>query len=76
VPVCFPWFAAHPSDPSKPSHGFARTRPWQVADVARDAAGDTRLTLRLTSEAETRALWDAPFALTLTVVLGASLTPW
>jgi len=73
VPVCFPWFAAHPSDPAKPSHGFARTRMWRVGDVTRGDAGDVRIVLHLVSDAETRALWDGAFAATLTLSLGASL---
>jgi len=74
VPVCFPWFAAHPSDPSKPAHGFARTRMWRVDDLTRDEAGDVRIALRLAGDAETRAYWNAAFTLSLTVSLGASLT--
>jgi glucose-6-phosphate 1-epimerase len=74
VPVCFPWFATHPTDPTKPAHGFARTRMWQVGDVARDDAGEVRVTLHLASDAETRASWDAEFAATLTVSLGSSLS--
>ena len=74
VPVCFPWFAAHPSDPAKPAHGFARTRMWRLGEVTRDAAGDVRLPLHLTSDAETRRLWDAEFAASLTVALGTTLT--
>ena len=35
VPVCFPWFANHPTDATKPAHGFARTRMWDVADITR-----------------------------------------
>jgi len=73
VPISFPWFANHPSDATKPAHGFARTRLWQVADLARDGEGDVRAVLRLTSDAETRAYWPAEFAATLTVSLGRSL---
>jgi glucose-6-phosphate 1-epimerase len=73
VPLCFPWFAGHPTDPSKPSHGFARTRTWRVGDTTRDDAGDTRIALHLAPDEATRALWDAAFAATLTVTLGASL---
>jgi glucose-6-phosphate 1-epimerase len=58
VPVCFPWFGAHPSDTTKPAHGFARTRTWQVAELARGGSGDVRVVLRLTPDAETRALWN------------------
>jgi glucose-6-phosphate 1-epimerase len=74
VPVCFPWFAAHPSDASKPAHGFARTRIWQVDELTRDHARDVRVVLRLASDAGTRAYWNADFTLSLTLSLGASLT--
>ena len=74
VPVCFPWFAAHPSDARKPAHGFARTRMWQVDEPTRDDARDVRVALRLASDAETRAYWNAAFTLSLTLSLGASLT--
>lgn len=74
VPVCFPWFANHPSDRTKPAHGFARTRMWQVADVIADDAGQVHVSLRLDADAGTRALWEAEFAATLTVSLGTTLT--
>lgn len=73
VPVCFPWFAAHPLDLTKPAHGFARTRTWDLGDVARNDSGDTRVVLRLVSDAETHAYWNADFAASLTVSLGTSL---
>ena len=73
VPVCFPWFANHPTDATKPAHGFARTRLWQVAEIGHDGDGDVRVVLRLTSDAETRAYWPAEFVATLTVSLGRSL---
>lgn len=31
IPICFPWFSAHPTDPSLPAHGWARILPWQVS---------------------------------------------
>jgi glucose-6-phosphate 1-epimerase len=72
VPICFPWFGAHPSDPTKPAHGFARVRTWQVADISRDHA-EVRVALSLASDAGTRALWNAAFAASLTVSLGERL---
>ncbi len=30
IPVCWPWFAAHPDDASKPFHGLARTALWDI----------------------------------------------
>ncbi len=32
IPVCWPWFSAHPEDPSLPSHGFARILSWVPAE--------------------------------------------
>ena len=73
VPICFPWFGSHPTDATKPAHGFARTRPWQVAGVTREAEGNVRVVLRMTGDADTRALWNASFALSLTLSLGTAL---
>lgn len=73
VPLCFPWFGAHPSDPAMPAHGFVRTRMWEIAEVTRDPAGDVRVAFRLTSDAETRAFWSAAFVASLTITLGAAL---
>lgn len=30
IPVCWPWFNAHPSDSTQPAHGFARNAFWQL----------------------------------------------
>ena len=74
VPVCFPWFAAHATDPSKPAHGFARTRVWRIGDVTRDETGDVRIAFHLAADRETRGVWDGEFAASLTVSLGAALS--
>jgi glucose-6-phosphate 1-epimerase len=41
VPVCFPWFGRHPSDPDAPSHGLVRTEPWTLIQTSesRDGVG-------------------------------------
>lgn len=36
VPVCWPWFGAHPDDDSAPAHGVARQQPWTLLAVLRD----------------------------------------
>jgi glucose-6-phosphate 1-epimerase len=73
VPISFPWFASHPTDPTKPAHGFARTRTWQVIEVTRETTGDVRVVLRLEADDSTRALWASTFQLSLTISLGATL---
>jgi glucose-6-phosphate 1-epimerase len=41
IPICWPWFNAHPSDPQQPSHGFARSRFWELGTVTEDENGVT-----------------------------------
>lgn len=47
VPVCWPWFGAHPDGHGLPAHGYARTQLWDVVDSGLDEDGATRLGLRL-----------------------------
>ena len=73
IPICWPWFGAHPTDDAKPSHGFARISPWKV--VATGTEGDDPFALlRLESSDATRRLFDYDFLLELKVVAGESLT--
>lgn len=53
IPVIFPWFGPHPSDPAKPQHGFARAAPWQLDGV--DVSPES-LTLELSLACEGFAL--------------------
>jgi D-hexose-6-phosphate mutarotase len=72
VPVCWPWFGAHPEDVSKPAHGFARNLDWQVAEAAR--LGDaTRLVMRFAPGDAQRALWPHHAELTLSVTVSEHL---
>ena len=72
IPVCWPWFADHPTDPTMPAHGFVRHRAWTVA--ATHATADTAsvsLTTMTGGEAD-RKLWPHVAELRLTVTLGAA----
>lgn len=73
VPICWPWFSAHPSDPDKPQHGFARNRQWTVRSSTANADGSTTLVLGLTDCEETRAIWPHPFDLQFTIAVGSEL---
>jgi D-hexose-6-phosphate mutarotase len=46
VPICWPWFGAHPTEAAFPAHGFARTVAWDVIDSG-GGQGVTELWLRL-----------------------------
>lgn len=67
IPVCFPQFAAQGD---LPRHGFLRTRPWQL-EAQRCGDDYALLTLKITDDAQTRALWPHAFAVELTVMLEA-----
>ncbi len=73
VPVCWPWFGAHASEPGFPAHGFARTAPWQIVASGIEPNGATCLTLRLLEDGKTRAQWPYSSTLELTVIAGEKL---
>lgn len=41
IPVCWPWFNRHPTDPEQPSHGLVRGRFWELLDAAEGPSGVT-----------------------------------
>lgn len=41
IPVCWPWFNAHPADPAQPSHGLVRGRLWEFLGATEDTSGVT-----------------------------------
>lgn len=72
IPVCWPWFGGHPTDASKPMHGFARNRPWEL--LRADAKeGHVALLFKLESNEETKALWPHDFTCHLGISIGAAL---
>ena len=39
IPLCWPWFNAHPSDPDLPSHGLVRDQFWKLESTDADDEG-------------------------------------
>lgn len=74
IPVCFPWFGPHKTDPQMPQHGFARLMYWDVLETATLPSGETKIRLQLCSSEETKAYWPHDFCAQLTVVVGLKLT--
>ncbi len=73
IPVCWPWFADHPTDPDKPAHGFVRHRAWDVTASGAGAAGATITLATRTREAD-RTMWPHQARARLTVTLGDALS--
>jgi glucose-6-phosphate 1-epimerase len=73
IPLCFPWFGAHPNNPTKPPHGFARLSDWNVKETAQLPDGSTKLVLSLSANSVTMAEWPHAFSCELTFTIGKSL---
>jgi glucose-6-phosphate 1-epimerase len=74
VPICFPWFGAHATDPTAPAHGFARLAEWELVS-AHEVADDVVVTFRLGDSRATRSsAWPHRFEARYTVTVGARLT--
>jgi len=74
VPICWPWFGAHASEPAFPGHGFARTVPWQVAASEALADGGTRIIFELPQSSIPPAQWPHPCRTKLVATVGKTLT--
>ncbi len=69
IPVCWPWFAAHPTDSDKPAHGFVRTADWSVSESETLEDGSTRLKLFIVDSEETIKLWPHRFRLEIDCIV-------
>ena len=73
VPICWPWFSAHPYEASLPSHGFARISNWTLDKVDATEDGSTRIQLSLTDNESTRSIWSFKFDLVLSIIINETL---
>ncbi|MEM9356294.1 MAG: D-hexose-6-phosphate mutarotase [Pseudomonadota bacterium] len=73
VPICWPWFGDHPTDPLKPSHGFARLRDWRLEGV-QNTSDATIVSLRLPAHQHDQDLWPYGSRPTLNIALADTLS--
>lgn len=73
IPVCWPWFGANTTDPSLPSHGFARNSIWDVVNT-RETENEVIIVLGLKSNEDTLKMWPYLFNTTLEIKVGSELT--
>ena len=73
IPVCWPWFGAHPTDSTFCPHGFARVIPWRVIDIDATPTGATRIILEMIDTPEAKRQLSYPYALTVTITVGRRL---
>lgn len=67
IPVCFPQFS---NLGDLPKHGLLRTKAWKLNDQ-RHADDFALVTLEISDDEETRALWPHPFRAEITIMLEA-----
>lgn len=73
IPICWPWFGAHPTDSSLCPHGFARVIPWQLIDADSTYSGATRLALQMIQTPEAERQLSYPYMLTMLITIGRRL---
>ena len=74
VPICWPWFGDHPTDPEKPAHGFARNSLWEVVSASIDADSVARVVLRLSQSLVPQGFFTTDFGLRLEITISRELT--
>jgi glucose-6-phosphate 1-epimerase len=73
VPICWPWFGAHPTDSTFCPHGFARVIPWRVMDIDATPTGATRIILEMVETPEAKRQLSYPYKLKVTITVGRRL---
>lgn len=73
VPVCWPWFGAHPTDSTRCPHGFARVIPWKLIDVDSTDTGATRIVMQMEETPEAKNQLSYPYVLTMMLTIGKRL---
>ena len=73
VPVCWPWFGPHATESAFPSHGFARTLPWEVVQTKSQPDGSTLVVFRLVPDETARSQWPHATQVEMRITVGAAL---
>jgi glucose-6-phosphate 1-epimerase len=73
VPICWPWFGPHRSDPKRPAHGFVRTATWRVLGSAASASR-ARLVLAFDTATVDPAIWPHTARAEIEITVGETLT--
>ena len=74
IPICWPWFGVHPTDDTKPQHGFVRDKEWTLKSTKALETKETEVILTLKDDTHTHTLFPYSFELELTFTIGKTLT--
>jgi len=73
IPICWPWFGRHKTDPNLPQHGFARTSLWTLVETTEPDEFSSELLFQLANSPQTLKLWPHQFKLQLRIKISSSL---
>lgn len=73
IPICWPWFGAHPMEQGLPSHGFVRLFDWDLKESSVLGNGAVRLRLEISDSEKCRKSWKNPFSLEIIVTVSDKL---
>jgi len=73
IPICWPWFGAHPSESHFPAHGYARTVDWELLSSKLAEDDTVELQFRLLENDQSRSLWPHVCECRLHFIIGKTL---
>ena len=73
IPICWPWFGGHKTIKHFPSHGFARTTPWEIICTEALEDGRTRITFTTQPQADNEDMWPPETSVQYQVTIGKKL---
>lgn len=74
VPICWPWFGAHPSDPVAPSHGFARLCSWEITHTSTSPLGQVEIWMAMPATYQSTTHHALNLTLTIRISIGETLS--
>lgn len=73
IPICWPWFGAHESNPDFPAHGFARTVNWQVLKTRALDDGTTSIRFTTQPQSDNQKMWPKDTTVEYKITVGKKL---
>lgn len=73
VPICWPWFGPHETNPDFPAHGFARTMDWEVQETKALPDGSTLISFYLPVNDTIKKQWPHSFKLEIHITIGKTI---
>jgi glucose-6-phosphate 1-epimerase len=72
VPICFPWFNAKTDNPKAPSHGFVRTKSWELESIIHEGNA-IAVALSTANDEVTQKWWPHEFQALQKITISSQL---